>query len=92
MNNLNFNVFFDFSTCKITGANHKYKINMKSTEYDTLKYSFSVRIVREWNCLSGSVVLWRPKIREPFVELAELASFLDSSFASSLSPQWLEYE
>ena len=56
MNKLNFDDLFEFTKCNSTRANHPYKLYLKPAKCNSYKYSFSIRIVRHWNSLPGSVV------------------------------------
>ena len=56
MNKLNFVDLFEFTKCNSTRANHPYKLYLKPTKCNPYKYYFSIRIVRHWNSLPGSVV------------------------------------
>ena len=56
INKLNFDDLFEFTKCNSTRANHPYKLYLKPAKCNPYKYSFSIRIVRHWNSLPGSVV------------------------------------
>ena len=45
--------FFEVSKCKIADANHNYKFKNTMLAF---KYSFSVRMVQEWNSVKRSVL------------------------------------
>ena len=55
-NKLNFDDLFEFTKCNSTRADHPYKLYLKPAKCNPYKYSFSIRIVRHWNSLPGSVV------------------------------------
>ena len=56
MNRLNFDDLFELTKCNPTRANHPYKLYAKSAKFKPYKYSFPIRIVRDWNSLPGSIV------------------------------------
>ena len=56
MNKLNFDDLFEFTKCNSTRANHPYKLYVKPAKCNPYKYSFPIRIVRDWNSLPGSIV------------------------------------
>ena len=56
MNKLKFCYLFQFIKCNSTRANHSYKLYVKQAKCNPLKYSFPIRIVRDWNSLPGSIV------------------------------------
>ena len=51
LNGLDFDYYFEFCRSKITRANHPYKIQTKLAKVNSFKYSFFVRIVKDWNSL-----------------------------------------
>ena len=55
LNSLCFRDFFEFAS-KRTRSNHKYKLQVKSANCNCYKYSFFVKIIREWNDLPANVV------------------------------------
>ena len=56
MNKLNFDDLLEFTKCNATCANHPYKLYVKPAKRNPYKYSFPIRIVRDWNSLPGSIV------------------------------------
>jgi len=48
--------FFQFSTCEYQLRGHTMKLSKQRTSLDARKYSFSQRVVQEWNKLSQDVV------------------------------------
>ena len=66
LNSLCFPDFFEFAS-KRTRSKHNYKLQVKSANCNCYKYSFFVKIIREWNDLPANVVeignLRRFKIR-----------------------------
>ena len=50
-----FPIFFKFAS-KRTRSNHNYKLQVKSANCNCYKYSFFVKIIREWNDLPANVV------------------------------------
>ena len=56
MNKLNFDDLFEITKCNSTRANHPYKLYVKPAKCNPYKYSFPIRIVRDWNSLPGSIV------------------------------------
>ena len=56
MNKLNFDDLFEFTKCNSTRPNHPYKLYVKPAKCNPYKYSFHIRIVRDWNSLPGSIV------------------------------------
>ena len=56
INELNFDDFFEFNKYNSTRANHPYKPYVKPAKCNSCKYSFPIRIVRDWNSLPGSIV------------------------------------
>jgi len=48
LNNLEFQDFFQFAS-KRTRSNHSYKLQFKASSCNCYKYSFFIRIVKEWN-------------------------------------------
>ena len=56
MNKLNFDDLLEFTKCNSTCANHPYKLYVKPAKCNPNKYSFPIRIVRDWNSLPGSIV------------------------------------
>ena len=55
LNSLCFPNFFEFAS-KCTRSNHNYKLQVKSANCNCYKYSFFVKIIREWNDLPANVV------------------------------------
>ena len=51
LNGLDFNDFFEFCRSKNTRANHPYKTQTKLAKVNSFKYSFLLRIVKDWNSL-----------------------------------------
>ena len=51
LNGLDFDDYFEFCRGKNTRANHPYKIQTKLGKVNSFKYSFFVRIVKDWNSL-----------------------------------------
>ena len=51
LNGLDFNDFFEFCRSKNTRANHPYKTQTKLAKVNSFKYSFFLRIVKDWNSL-----------------------------------------
>ena len=51
LNGLDFNDYFEFCRSKNTGTNHPYKIQTKLAKVNSFKYSFFLRIVKDWNSL-----------------------------------------
>ena len=51
LNGLDFNDYFECCRSKSTRANHPFKIQTKSARINAFKYSFFVRIIKEWNNL-----------------------------------------
>ena len=47
--------WFEFAS-KRTRSNHNYKLQVKSANCNCYKYSFFVKIIREWNDLPANVV------------------------------------
>ena len=56
INKLNFDDLFKFTKCNSTRANHPYKLYVEPAKCNPYKYSFSIRIVWNWNSLPGSIV------------------------------------
>ena len=56
INKLNFDDLFEFTKCNSTRANHPYKLYLKPAKCNPYKYSFPIRIVRDWNSLPRSIV------------------------------------
>ena len=56
MNKLNFDDLFELTKCNSTRANHPCKLYVKPAKRNPYKYSFPIRIVRDWNSLPGSMV------------------------------------
>jgi len=48
--------FFQLSTCEYQLRGHTMKLSKQRTSLDVRKYSFSQRVVQEWNKLSEDVV------------------------------------
>ena len=55
LNSLSFRDFFEFASRR-TRSNHNYKLQVKSANCNCYKYSFFVKIIREWNDLPANVV------------------------------------
>ena len=55
LNSLCFSDFFKFAS-KRTRSNHNHKLQVKSANCNCYKYSFFVKIIREWNDLPANVV------------------------------------
>ena len=51
LNGLDFDDYFEFCRGKNTRANHPYKIQTILAKVNSYKYSFFVRIVKDWNSL-----------------------------------------
>ena len=51
LNGLDFNGYFEYCKIKNTRANHPYKKRTKSAKVNSLKYSFFVKIIKDWNNL-----------------------------------------
>ena len=51
LNGLDFNDYFECCRSKSTRANHPFKTQTKSARINAFKYSFFVRIIKEWNNL-----------------------------------------
>ena len=51
LNGLECRDYFEFGCNNNTGSNNSYKIRMKSAKVNTFKYSFFMRIIKEWNNL-----------------------------------------
>ena len=58
--NLEFQDFFQLAS-KRTKSDHNYKLKFQASCYNCYKYSFFVRIVKEWNDLPEWVV-WEGKL------------------------------
>ena len=56
LNGLNFSDFFKVALDTRTRANHPFKLFVKSVKLNLYKYSFFVRIVKDWNNLPLHVV------------------------------------
>ena len=54
LNGLDFNDYFECCRSKNTRANHPFKIQTKSARINAFKYSFFVRIIKEWNNLPNT--------------------------------------
>ena len=70
LNGLHFHDFFAFSKIKSTRANHRYKLYLKAAKVNCYKYSFSIRIVKEWNDLpikyiveAGTFTLFKSRLK-----------------------------
>ena len=55
LNSPSFRNFFEFASRR-TRSNHNYKLQVKSANCNCYKYSFFVKIIREWNDLPANVV------------------------------------
>ena len=51
LNGLDFNDYFEYYKLKNARANHPYKMQTKSAKAKSVKYSFFVRIIKDWNNL-----------------------------------------
>ena len=51
LHGLDFNGYFEDCKSENTRANHPYKMQMKSAKVNSLKYSFFVKIIKDWNNL-----------------------------------------
>ena len=51
LNGLDFDDYFEFCRSKNTRVNHPYKIQTKLAKVNSFKYSFFVRIIKDWNSL-----------------------------------------
>ena len=51
LNGLDFNGYFEDHKSENTRANHPYKMQTKSAKVNSLKYSFFVKIIKDWNNL-----------------------------------------
>ena len=49
LNGLDFDDYFEFCRSKNTRANNPYKIQNKLAKVNSFKYSFIVRIIKDWN-------------------------------------------
>ena len=49
-------LYFEYCRSKSTRANHPFKIQTKSARINAFKYSFFVRIIKEWNNLPNHVL------------------------------------
>ena len=56
LNGLNLSDFFELALDTRTRANHPYKLSVKSAKVNPYKYSFFVRVVKDWNNLPLHVV------------------------------------
>ena len=56
LNGLNFSDFFELALDTRTRANHPFKLFVKNAKVNPHKYSFFVRIVKDWNNLPLHVV------------------------------------
>ena len=56
LQSLCFSDFFEFAS-KRTRSNHNYKLQVKSPNCNCYKYSFFVKIIREWNDLPANMLL-----------------------------------
>ena len=56
LHGLNLSDFFELALDTRTRANHPYKLSVKSAKVNPYKYSFFVRIVKDWNNLPLHVV------------------------------------
>ena len=51
LNGLDLNGYFEDCKSENTRANHPYKVQTKSAKVNSLKYSFFVKIIKDWNNL-----------------------------------------
>ena len=51
LNGLDLNGYFEDCKSENTRANHPYKMQTKSAKVNSLKYSFFVKIIKDWNNL-----------------------------------------
>ena len=56
LNSLKFSDFFELVLDKRTRANHIFKLSVKNARVNSCKYSFVIRVVKEWNNLPQSVI------------------------------------
>ena len=56
LNSLNFSDFFDLALDNRTRATYSFKLGVKNARVNPHKYSFFIRIVKEWNNLPQYVV------------------------------------
>ena len=69
IDSLPFSEFFEFTKCNRTRANDDYKLYLKLATPNSYKYSFFVRILKEWNDLpknvvhAGSLTLFRERLK-----------------------------
>ena len=56
LNGLNFSDFFELASDNQTRTNHSFKLFVKSAKINPYKYSFFVRLVKDWNNLPRHVV------------------------------------
>ena len=56
LNSLKFSDFFELVLDKRTRANHTFKLSVKNARVNSYKYSFFIRVVKEWTNLPQSVI------------------------------------
>ena len=56
LNGLDFNGYFEDCKSKNTRANRTHKMQMKSAKANSLKYSFFVKIIKDWNNLPNHLL------------------------------------
>ena len=67
--NLDFNDFFEFSSCGLARNRHSQKLLIPKSRLDCRKYSFACRSVKAWNSLpqevidSKNVTIFRRKLK-----------------------------
>ena len=62
LNGLGFNDYFEYYKLKNARANHPYKMQTKSPKVISVKYSFFVRIIKDWNNLPNHLCVNKFKI------------------------------
>ena len=86
LTNLEFQDFFQLAS-KRTRSNHNYKLKFQASSCNRYKYSFFVRIVKEWNDLpewvfeAGNLACFK----------RSLGSFLNISYYFLFIPYWLYF-
>ena len=68
LHGLDFNGYFEDCKSENTRANHPYKMQMKSAKVNSLKYSFFVKIIKDWNNLPNHL----------FTDEIRLSNFLNT--------------
>ena len=56
LNGLDFNGYFEECKSENNRANHPYKMQTKSVKVNSLKYSFFVKIIKDWNNLPNHLL------------------------------------